>query len=102
MSYPSDALTLQDIQELAELYGEKWYELEEAVLKKTYRAKALNLHPDKNPNSQEAETKFKQLNHWNSILMDEKQRNQLLDDRKQLRGKQHDSKPSTSSYEQSL
>eukprot|EP00096_Caligus_rogercresseyi_P010689 TRINITY_DN3983_c0_g1_i1.p1 TRINITY_DN3983_c0_g1~~TRINITY_DN3983_c0_g1_i1.p1 ORF type:complete len:210 (+),score=78.84 TRINITY_DN3983_c0_g1_i1:166-795(+) len=43
-------------------------------IKKSYRKKALRLHPDKNPNNPEAEEGFKKLNYANRILSDERKR----------------------------
>lgn len=43
-------------------------------IKKAYRKKAKEFHPDKNPNSKEAETKFKEIGEAYEILSDEKKR----------------------------
>lgn len=43
-------------------------------MKKAYRAKAMQYHPDKNPGSKEAETKFKELNEAYDVLKDDQKR----------------------------
>ena len=44
--------------------------------KKSYRRLALKYHPDKNPDNQEAEKKFKEAAEAYSVLSDEKKRAQ--------------------------
>ena len=43
-------------------------------IKKSYRRLALKYHPDKNPDNQEAEKKFKEAAEAYSVLSDEKKR----------------------------
>jgi curved DNA-binding protein len=43
-------------------------------IKKAYRKLAVQYHPDKNPGSKEAETKFKEINEAYAVLSDEKKR----------------------------
>lgn len=45
-------------------------------LKKAYRKKALQYHPDRNPDNAEAEKKFKEVAEAYSVLSDEKKRRQ--------------------------
>ena len=46
------------------------------TIKKAYRKLALKYHPDKNPNDNEAERKFKEAAEAYSILSDEQKRPQ--------------------------
>ena len=46
----------------------------DAEIKRAYRKSAMQYHPDKNPNNQEAELKFKQINTAYEILKDQKKR----------------------------
>ena len=43
-------------------------------IKKAYRKKAMQHHPDKNPNNPEAEAKFKELSESYDVLRDNEKR----------------------------
>ena len=46
----------------------------EAEIKSAYRKLAMKHHPDKNPGSKDAETRFKEINEANEVLSDAKKR----------------------------
>ena len=48
----------------------------EADLKKAYRKLAKQYHPDMNPNNQEAEAKFKEVNEAYAVLSDPQKKQQ--------------------------
>lgn len=48
---------------------------DDAVLKKAYRKLAMQYHPDRNPDNEEAEKKFKELNEAYEVLSDKEKRN---------------------------
>ena len=43
-------------------------------IKKAYRKKAIQYHPDRNPGNKEAEEKFKEISEANEVLSDKQQR----------------------------
>ena len=45
-------------------------QVDAAVLKKAYRKKAMQYHPDRNPGNAEAEAKFKELSIAYDVLRD--------------------------------
>src|SRR5688572_11579653 len=47
---------------------------DEAAIKKAYRTKAMQHHPDRNPGDKAAEQKFKELNEAFEILKDQQKR----------------------------
>ncbi len=63
-------MTKRDYYEVLEVSRTVTYE----EVKKAYRKKALQFHPDKNPGDKEAEEKFKEATEAYSILSDESQR----------------------------
>lgn len=47
---------------------------DEAVLKKSYRKAAMKYHPDRNPDNEDAEQKFKEINEAYDVLKDSQKR----------------------------
>ncbi|XP_050367421.1 uncharacterized J domain-containing protein C17A3.05c-like [Argentina anserina] len=70
--------------------GKEGTKLNEITIKKAYKAKALQLHPDKRPNDPNAKDKFQRLQSSYAILIDPKSRKEF--DASLLR---LDSKPSS-------
>ncbi|KAF8087570.1 hypothetical protein N665_0578s0023 [Sinapis alba] len=69
--------------------GEEALKLSEKKISKAYRLKALDLHPDKNPDDPDAHEKFQRLKTSYEVLKDEKAR-KLFDDLLRIqREKQH-------------
>ncbi|MCL7025776.1 hypothetical protein MKW94_004418 [Papaver nudicaule] len=62
--------------------GERGAKLTDADIKKAYKTKALELHPDKRPDDPNANINFLKLTESYEILKDETQR-KILDDRVQ-------------------
>ena len=80
---------------LVDLYGVLGVDknVDARELKKAYRKKALEYHPDKNPNGEHL---FKQVNHAYQILSVVKSRQEY--DRQQVRRGQAASRPSAGAY----
>lgn len=68
--------------------GEQGAELTEKEISKAYRAKALELHPDKRPDDPNAHANFQMLKSSYEILKDEKAR-KLFDDLLRVKREQH-------------
>ena len=47
-------------------------------IKKAYRKKAMQYHPDRNPGDKEAETKFKEINEAYEVLKDDQKKHKLI------------------------
>jgi curved DNA-binding protein CbpA len=57
--------------------GEEGTKLDKIAIRKAYRAKALQLHPDKRPNDPDANAKFQRLQSSYATLMDPQARKQF-------------------------
>ncbi|ESQ31909.1 hypothetical protein EUTSA_v10004704mg [Eutrema salsugineum] len=69
--------------------GEEALKLSEMEIKKAYKLKALDLHPDKRPDDPDAQEKFQRLKTSYEVLKDEKARKLFDDLLKIQREKQH-------------
>ena len=52
-------------------------DVDEATIRKAYRKRALELHPDKNPDNPKAEELFMAIKHASEVLLDKEQRNEF-------------------------